>query len=301
MELANTGSAFRKNLELAGNASAAARVQSPTNPLADSGARMSSSITISMRTLAAGGAVLIAATGAYLIGTTTRASAAPQTLVYAPAANQSSSSGLPGITVTGTGTVKGTPNTLLLNLTVTQTKPDVASALSAASDTMNQVDSALTGRGVASADLRTSGASVQPNYQYSSGKSSIDGYTATESLIATLRDLHTAGADITAAAQAGGDATRIDGVSLDIQNDNALMSSARSAAYTDAQAKAQQYASAAHESLGKPLQVTETVNTPSATPLDGMSASNAAPSTAVPINPGTSQVSVTVTVVFAVG
>lgn len=264
---------------------------------------MPPSVTISTRTLAAGGAVLVAATGAYLVGTTTRSSSPPQAVVYAaPAANQSSNAALPGITVTGTGTVNGTPDTLILDLTVTETRSDVSSALSAASDTMNHVDSALTGRGVAGADLKTSGASVQPNYQYNSGSPSINGYTATESLTATLRDLRTAGAEVSAAAQAGGNATRVDGVSLDIQNDNTLMSSARTAAFADAQGKAQQYASAAHESLGKPLQVTETVNSPSPTPVDAraLSAGGAA-STAVPVNPGTSQVSVTVTVVFAVG
>jgi uncharacterized protein YggE len=261
---------------------------------------MSASVTISMRTLAAAGAVIVAAGGAYLIGTTTRGGSPPQALVYAPAANQSSSAGMPGITVTGTGSVNGTPNTLILNLTVTQTRPDVSSALNAASDTMNKIDSALTGRGVASADLKTSGASVQPNYQYNNGSSSINGYTATESLTATLRDLHTAGASISAAAQAGGNATSVDGVSLDIQNDDSLMSSARSAAFADAQAKAQQYASAAHESLGKPVQVTETVNTPQPSPLDMRAAASNASTAPVPINPGTSQVSVTVTVVFSV-
>lgn len=263
---------------------------------------MSASVTISMRTLAAAGAVIVAAGGAYLIGTTTRGGGStPQTLVYAPAANQSSSAGMPGITVTGTGSVNGTPNTLILNLTVSQTKPDVSSALNAASDTMNRIDSALTGRGVASADLKTSGASVQPNYQYNNGSSSINGYTATESLTATLRDLHSAGAEISAAAQAGGNATSIDGVALDIRNDDSLMSSARSAAFADAQAKAQQYASAAHESLGKPVQVTETVNSPEPSPLDMRAAGSNAAAAPVPINPGTSQVSVTVTVVFSVG
>jgi uncharacterized protein len=261
---------------------------------------MSSSVTINMRTLAAVGAVIVAAGGAYLIGTTTRSGSTPQALVYAPAANQSSSAGMPGITVTGTGSVNGTPNTLILDLTVSQTRPDVSSALSAASDTMNKIDSALTGRGVASADLKTSGASVQPNYTYNNGGSSINGYTATESLTATLRDLHSAGAEITAAAQAGGNATSINGVSLDIQNDDALMSSARSAAFADAQAKAQQYASAAHETLGKPVQVNETVNSPEPGPLDARAAVSGGAATPVPINPGTSQVSVTVTVVFSV-
>jgi hypothetical protein len=259
---------------------------------------MASNITISARTLAVGGVALAVATGAYLIGAANRSAAPAQSISYAiPASNQSSSSTMPGITVTGTGTVNGTPDTLTLDLTVTQTKSNVSDALSAASGTMNSIDAALTGSGVASADLQTSGASVQPNYQYNSGSSSIDGYTATESLTATLRDLHKAGSQISTAVQAGGNAVSVNGVSLDIQNDSSLMSAARTAAYADAQSKAQQYATAAHETLGKAIQVTETVNTPPPTPEPYAGA--AASSGSVPIKAGSQQLSVTVTVVFS--
>lgn len=250
-------------------------------------------ITINARTLTIGGVALAIAGGAYLLGAINRSGSPAQTLVYTAPADQSSSASMPGITVTGTGTVNGTPDTLILDLSVSQTRSNVSDALSAASATVNNIDSTLTGQGVANADIQTSGASVQPNYQ----GGSISGYTATESLTVTLRNLTTAGSEISAAVQSGGNATSVDGVSLDIQNDNSLMSAARSAAFADAQTKAQQYASAAHETLGKAIQVTETVNSPQTEPVAGAGASAAVP--AVPINPGTSQVSVTVTVVFS--
>jgi uncharacterized protein YggE len=257
---------------------------------------MAVTITLNRRTAAAGALVLAAATGAYLVGAANRPAGAPQTVYALPAANQDSTS-MPGITVTGTGTVNGTPDTLTLNLTVTQTRPDVSGALSAANASMRAVDAALSAKGVANADLKTAGAQVQPNYT-SSG--SVNGYTASESLTATLRDLKTAGAEIGAAAAAGGNATRIDGVSLDIEHDSALMTQARTAAYADAKAKAQQYAGAAGETLGKPTQVTETVNAP--TPLYyGGDADAKASAAQVPIQAGSAQISVTVTVVFAVG
>ncbi|HEV2348137.1 MAG TPA: SIMPL domain-containing protein [Actinocrinis sp.] len=261
---------------------------------------MPTTITLGRRTLAASTLAVAAAavTAAYLVGAANRPAAAPQTVYAVPAADQSSGA-MPGITVTGVGTVNGTPDTLTLDLTVTQTRGDVSSALSAADNSMNAVDTALGAKGVASADLKTSGAQVQPNY---SSSGSINGYTASESLTATLRDLKTAGSAINAAADAGGNATRIDGVSLDIEHDNSLMTQARTTAFADAKAKAQQYAGAAGESLGKPTQVTETVNSP--TPLDYRSiyaAGAASSAAAVPIKAGTAQISVTVTVVFAVG
>jgi uncharacterized protein len=253
-------------------------------------------ITLGKRSIAAGALVLVAVTAAYLVGATNRPTTSGQTVYALPAANQNSGVAMPGITVTGVGTVNGTPDTLTVNLTVTQTRSDVSSALSAASTSMNAVDAALSAKGVASADLKTTGAQVQPNYQ-SSG--SIDGYTASESLTATLRDLKTAGSAISAAASAGGNATRVGSVSLDIEHDSTLMTRARTAAYADAKTKAQQYADTAGEALGKPTQVTETVNSP--TPIDYRNLSAASSPTApVPINPGTAQISVTVTVVFAV-
>lgn len=261
---------------------------------------MSSTITLGKRTFAAGAAAVAVAAvaGAYLVGADNRPAAAAQTVYTLPAADQSSNA-MPGITVSGVGTVNGTPDTLILNLTVTQTRSDVSAALSAASGSMNAVDAALTGKGVANADLKTSGENVDPSY---SSSGSINGYTASESLTATLRDLKTAGSAISAAASAGGNATRIDGVSLDIEHDNSLMQQARTAAYADAKAKAQQYAGAAGESLGKPTQVTETVSSP-ATPLDMRAAMSAAQPAAapVPIQAGSAQISVNVTVVFAVG
>ncbi|MGH6657204.1 MAG: SIMPL domain-containing protein [Actinocrinis sp.] len=259
---------------------------------------MSTTITLGRRSFVAGTAAiaLAAVAGAYLVGSANH-SAAAQSVYTVPAADQSSNA-MPGITVSGVGTVNGTPDTLILNLTVTQTRSDVSSALSAANGSMTAVDSALSGKGVANADLKTSGAQLQPNY---SSSGSIKGYTASESLTATLRDLKAAGSAISAAASAGGNATRIDNVSLDIAHDNALMTQARTAAYADAKAKAQQYAGAAGESLGKPTQVTETVNSP-ASPVDfpAFAAQGSASSSPVPIKTGSAQISVTVNVVFAV-
>ncbi|HEY3868403.1 MAG TPA: SIMPL domain-containing protein [Actinocrinis sp.] len=251
-------------------------------------------ITINARTLTIGGVALAIAGGAYFLGAVNRSGSPAQTLVHTAPADQSSSASLPGITVTGTGTVNGTPDTLILDLSVSQTRSNVSDALSAANGTVNDIDSTLTAQGVAGADVQTSGASVQPNYQ----GDTISGYAASESLTVTLRDLTTAGSEISAAVRAGGNATSVNGVSLDIQNDTSLMSAARSAAFADAQTKAQQYASAAHETLGKAVQVTETVNTPQTEPMAGVAAPSS--NAAVPINPGTSQVSVTVTVVFSV-
>ena len=51
----------------------------------------------------------------------------------------------PGITVQGTGKVTGTPDTLILTLTVSKTAGDVSSAMNDLSATMTAVQNSLSG------------------------------------------------------------------------------------------------------------------------------------------------------------
>ncbi|MBO0833112.1 MAG: SIMPL domain-containing protein, partial [Actinobacteria bacterium] len=199
------------------------------------------------------------------------------------------------ITVTGTGTVTGTPNQLVLSMGVQVTGGSVSSALAAANQATSRVTAALKSQGVASADIQTSGLSIYPSY---SGQSQVPtGYQVTESLTATLKELSRAGQQIQAAANAGGNAITVSNVSLNLTDDGPLLAIARANAMKDARAKAAQFARAASEQLGQIISITPV--TSSIPPVPGAQRSAAA-SGAVPISPGTQQVSVTVTVVYAV-
>jgi uncharacterized protein len=202
----------------------------------------------------------------------------------------------PGITVTGTGTVTGTPDVLTLDVSVHGTGGDASAALSDAAATMNRVRASLRGNGVAAADLGTSGLTLQADYRYDGDRQTVDGYSAIESLTAKLRDLHRAGHAISAASAAGGNAAAIDGVSFELEDNTALLASARTAAFADAKAKAGQYAAAAGRTLGPVTRITESVNTTE--PVPGERAAAGAAGASVPVDPGTTQESVTVEVVF---
>jgi uncharacterized protein len=156
-------------------------------------------------------------------------------------------------------------------------------------------------RGVAAKDMQTSGLSIQPSYSYSAtGQPTVKGYQVTEGLSALLRDLGSAGATINAAVAAGGNAVRVDGVGFDLSDTSSLMAAARSSAFSAAKAKADQYARAAGRSLGQAVSISEVVANP--TPVYGgyATASGSVPAASpVPVQPGTQDVSVTVTVVFA--
>ena len=199
------------------------------------------------------------------------------------------------ITVTGTGTVTGTPNQLMLSMGVQVNGASVSSALAQANAAVRAVTAALRQRGVAAADIQTSGLSIYPNYQ---GNSQIPvGYGVSESLTATLNDLTAAGSQIEAAVHAGGNAVTVDNVSLNLTDDGALLASARANAVKDAHAKAAQFARA----LGVPLgQVISISSADLATPIMYGAQASAAKGS-VPISPGSQQVSVSITVVACGG
>ncbi|HEY7143603.1 MAG TPA: SIMPL domain-containing protein [Streptosporangiaceae bacterium] len=260
---------------------------------------MKITFTPAYRALAAGGTAAAALIGAFALGSTA-GNAAPT-----PVSQRSSGTGTsavltssPGsarITVTGTGTVTGMPDQLTLSMGVQVSAPSVGSALQQANQAVRRVTGALRARGVAAADIQTSGLSIQPNYRANSQIP--DGYGVSESLNATLRRLRVAGAEIDAAVRAGGNVATVDGISLNLTDTSGLLARARAAAVADAKVKATQYARALGQPLGPVVSITDQAP---AQPLP-FDASKAAASGAspVPISPGTQQLSLSVTAVYA--
>jgi uncharacterized protein YggE len=256
---------------------------------------------------AVGGVALLCLGAGYLWGGhTSDVSASGRTVgtsLVAPAAAVGTGTGPggvvgAGITVTGTGAVSGTPDTLKLAMGVQVQATTVTAAMDAANAKASAVQASLRDHGVDSKDLQTSGLSVQPDYTTSGGKSVLTGYQVSESLTASLRDLKTAGGVITAATASGGDSTRIDSISLDLSDTGTLVSAARDRAFAQAKSKAEQYAKDAGVGLGAMLGIQETVATP---PSGVYAAPSSANMAAVPIAVGSQQVSVEVTVVYALG
>jgi uncharacterized protein YggE len=202
------------------------------------------------------------------------------------------------ITVTGTGNVSGVPNQLSLSMGVQTSAGSVATALRQANAAARSVAAVLRRSGVAAPDIQTSSLSIYPNYSNSSGVPS--GYQVSEQLTVTLRRLSTAGSQISAAARAGGNATTIDGVSLNLSDTSTLLASARAKAVADAKAKAAAYARALGRPLGPVISMSEAAPAQPFQPLPYAATPSASRAgSAVPVHPGTQQLSVTVTVVFA--
>ncbi|MCU7724238.1 SIMPL domain-containing protein [Actinoplanes sp. KI2] len=198
------------------------------------------------------------------------------------------------VLVTGTGEVGGEPDTLTADFGVETTASTVAQALQSANTAANRMRDSLIHAGITRADLQTSNLTIGTKVD---DKQAVIGYTVSEGLTATIRNLGRAGELMSAAIAAGGDAARLNGVSFAIENDTALLTKARKKAFADARRKATLYAGEAGRSLGRVLKVSE------AAPSDGGPVTHyfgpAAMSAPFPIDPGRQQLAVTVTVEWA--
>ena len=177
--------------------------------------------------------------------------------------------------------------------------PDVSTALNTANGKVKAITDAVTGAGVERKDVQTEQVSLTPQYTTPAPGSAgeISGYQATNTLRVTMRDIPKASEVLAAAANAGGDNTRISGVSFAIDDDAKLMEDARKAAFDDARSRAEQYASMGGDSLGKVITIKET---PSGgpQPVEGADTPRQSMASPVPIEPGEQTVTFTVTVTY---
>jgi uncharacterized protein YggE len=199
------------------------------------------------------------------------------------------------ISVSASGKVSQVPDVARVSLGVNVTKPTVKAARAAAATRMTDIIAAVKAVGVADADIQTVGLNLYP--QYSAGSSAkIVGYTVDNQIQITVRDLDKAD-DVVDRAMAKG-ATTMNGISFDIADPAKAMNDARVSAIEAARASASAMATAAHVTLGAVVSITD-ASAP--TPVYyGALRGMALDSAATPIQPGSQDISATVTVVFAI-
>jgi uncharacterized protein YggE len=196
------------------------------------------------------------------------------------------------IVVTGNGAVATVPDRAQLSFGVSSDARTASAALRANAAEIAKVIAAVKGQGIAAADIRTEQVSLAP--RYTQNGEGIVGYTATNSIGVTLRNLNKTGGVIDGAVDAG--ANQVAGPNLVRSDQSALYRAALRVAIANAKAKAQTIAHASGLALRRITDVTE-----SGGPLpvaDTTAKAGAAPST--PIEPGTQLVEATVTVTFSV-
>jgi uncharacterized protein YggE len=200
------------------------------------------------------------------------------------------------ITVNGQGKIKVKPDTASLNVGVQATAATASEALAQANTSAAALIAAVKGAGVSADDIVTSGLSVYPQY---SSANKINGYQASNSVTVTVRDIDNAGAVIDVAAAAAGDNITIGGISFYVDETEALIGAARADAIDNANKRATQYADAAGVTVGQVLQISE-ISVSNPIPLFyGAADASRSLASATPIETGTQDMTVSVTVVYA--
>ncbi len=205
----------------------------------------------------------------------------------------------PRITARGVGTVTSKPDLLSVVIGVQTQGSSAQQALQANNELATSTIAALKGAGVADADLRTSQLSVSPTYDQNNGR--ISGYEVNNLVTATLRaidqgDGERAGAVIDAAGAAAGDAIRVQQLRFSLADDSAPRAQARADAVRKAAEQARQLAEAAGVTLGPIRSINETASNPPV-PYERDAAAQRA---AVPIEPGTQELTVDVEIVYEI-
>lgn len=193
------------------------------------------------------------------------------------------------VTATGSGVATAVPNRASFGFGVTTQARTASAALNGNSAEMAKVIAALKRSGVAARDIQTSSVSLSP--RYSGDGDDIVGYTASNTVNATIRSVTKAGAVIDAAVGAG--ANQVYGPAFTRSDEAALYRRALRAAFADAKAKAATLAAAARGRLGAVRTITESSVGP--VPV----AEKDAAVGGVPIEPGRQAVQASVTVAFA--
>ena len=197
------------------------------------------------------------------------------------------------VRVSGTGRA-GRPADLAQAVFVAEAiRESAAEARSAAAVIAGTVIAALHGAGVAVADVRTAGLEVSPNWEHDGTRMVRNGFTVTNRIGVTIRDLEAVGRVLDAGLEAG--ATGLDGVTFLLADEAAADEEARREAVADARRRAETIADAAGGRLG-PLRGIAEGAPASPGPWREARMAMAAPADApTPVLPGRIEVSVTVT------
>lgn len=194
------------------------------------------------------------------------------------------------------GSTTRTPDLATIRAGVVTQGATAAAALADNAQRMTRVLAALKRAGVAARDVQTATVSLSPQYVYAEGKApTITGYQATNSVAIRFRDIAKSGAILDTLVEVG--ANQIEGPALTIDDPDAALDEARTAAVKIARARADLYARAAGMSVARIVSIAESGVNDGAPPAPVMFL-RAAKADSTPVAAGESRVTATVSVRF---
>lgn len=196
------------------------------------------------------------------------------------------------IAIEGRGEVAAAPDMATINSGVTTQGATAREALDANTAAMAELIAALKEAGIAPRDIQTSGFSVNPNYVYSDERDAngyslppkINGYQVSNTVTVAVRKLDTLGAILDKSVTVG--ANTVNGVSFSVADPSELYNEARKAAFADARAKAELYATVAGSALEDIVSISETQGFNEPQPYPMYAKADMAASAPVPVEAG---------------
>lgn len=229
-------------------------------------------------------------------------------LIAAPAATAQDASptvdSLRLISVSGEGRITASPDTARVMFGVESRNKELATAQDEVTANVEKLSAMLVENGVAKDDIRTASYDVYPVNEYDRNGNvvGIDYYQVTLSLDVTIRDLEQVGTLLDQGVTSG--ATYIGGISFFVDDPSPYMAQAREAAVNDARTKADEYARLSGAIITGVFSLNE-ISAPSPVAQDYMMsdavmAAPEEPARSVPVSPGTTEIVVTIQVVYTI-
>ncbi|HEX2627280.1 MAG TPA: SIMPL domain-containing protein [Candidatus Limnocylindrales bacterium] len=204
------------------------------------------------------------------------------------------------ISVPGEGRVTVRPDLADLRVGISLTEPTVQAARTAGAVALQSILSRLATLGIKDGDIQTSIVSMTPAYDYSDrNPPRLIGYALTNTVSVTIRDLERVGDVIDGALTSG--ATTMDSLGFRVANPDPHQRAARELAVRNARARAETLAATAGVEVGDVLAISEGGAAPA--PFESYPAArqlSMAKDVSTPIEAGMTEVSVDVTVTFAI-
>jgi len=204
------------------------------------------------------------------------------------------------LNVSGNGTVYLTPDIANIYIGVHNENPVITTAVSNNNNQTQALVDALKNAGVAEADIQTSNFSVYTTQSYDklTGQSLGSTYAVDNTVYVTVRDLPKLGSLLNTAVGAG--ANNINSITFDVADKTAAMAQARQKAMENASSLASELAQNAGVKLGEIQNVSYSDTSSIPYPYGMGGGGSSTPNTSVPIQPGKTQISVTVSVTYTI-
>ena len=200
------------------------------------------------------------------------------------------------ITVSGHGTVQVVPDIANVWAGVQANADTAAEAMDTMATKSQALVDTLKGLGIAEEDIQTSGLNLWP--AYGNDGSTITGYQASTNVNVTVREVDRVGEVLDALQGFVGEELTLGGISFSYDDPEAVLGEARVAAIENATVRAEQFAEAAGTEVGEILRIIES-SVPTPVFAREMAADMAQAAPSVAIEPGSQDLAVDVTVVFA--